>query len=678
MSPDPSEPPHTSREGASSDPQQRQSSSTALPSTTESSSEPPAQTPSSQSSPPSPQQQQHNHQQHLTIPLTSLEERPNSMMTAADQAEEEEGEERGGSVRLSSARESADAGRALDALLDQGFAAALGSGDADVGIGGALGGGEGESDPMDAEARENEGDGLTIITEGEDDTSRRETVNPAGRFIHMPNGFDPVLAGLPPGNYTRRQIPLFPVPGSSRTLSADMRPLLVYARRREGGGGDGGARGSTQDRPTAAPSSPSSSDPQATATFQPSSTSTNPSEPSDLAYPPPASSSAAASTAAADARQRFLQTLSSQLGIDLQHFFPRPGTSSSTASSSDLGPSSAPAPSVTTVNDQASSSSHPSSIDPTLSSSSSSAPSQSDQPASPSTNPFTSLAGLLGLGFEQFQRQMQTAMEQGMAADDAAANEGGSSSSESNPPSGGNALPPSALEDFFRQIAQGIRNAAASPSPSSFNDLANPDSQPNANLADPTNPSNSSGPSNPSGSRPRPGSHPSFPIIITLSFGPSPNLADDHTPDPARAAELIASLDQPERGLVERLDRGLRLEEETRTNGETDGGEEGGARCGVCFEGLLDYVREAEESEEAKGKDGEDGKAERGGEESGDRMEEDNDGEGEKIRALPCSHAFHQGCLRPWLASHTSCPTCRFDLGSFTLLLILSSPFCSC
>ncbi|XAR66029.1 hypothetical protein NMG60_11012075 [Bertholletia excelsa] len=37
--------------------------------------------------------------------------------------------------------------------------------------------------------------------------------------------------------------------------------------------------------------------------------------------------------------------------------------------------------------------------------------------------------------------------------------------------------------------------------------------------------------------------------------------------------------------------------------------------------------------------------------------------EGEKVRVLPrCHHGFHVRCIDTWLASHSSCPTCRQSL----------------
>ena len=45
----------------------------------------------------------------------------------------------------------------------------------------------------------------------------------------------------------------------------------------------------------------------------------------------------------------------------------------------------------------------------------------------------------------------------------------------------------------------------------------------------------------------------------------------------------------------------------------------------------------------------------------------------QRILAFPCTgmHLFHAGCLAPWLARKTTCPTCRFDIdpGSLTLRL---------
>ena len=32
------------------------------------------------------------------------------------------------------------------------------------------------------------------------------------------------------------------------------------------------------------------------------------------------------------------------------------------------------------------------------------------------------------------------------------------------------------------------------------------------------------------------------------------------------------------------------------------------------------------------------------------------------VKQLPCNHAFHSDCLRPWLKIKASCPTCRIDI----------------
>lgn len=35
---------------------------------------------------------------------------------------------------------------------------------------------------------------------------------------------------------------------------------------------------------------------------------------------------------------------------------------------------------------------------------------------------------------------------------------------------------------------------------------------------------------------------------------------------------------------------------------------------------------------------------------------------GEAVRQLPCTHIYHEPCIRPWLELHGTCPICRQNL----------------
>ena len=48
--------------------------------------------------------------------------------------------------------------------------------------------------------------------------------------------------------------------------------------------------------------------------------------------------------------------------------------------------------------------------------------------------------------------------------------------------------------------------------------------------------------------------------------------------------------------------------------------------------------------------------------------------EGEMLRQLPCQHVFHQSCIDPWMASHSTCPNCRQALWTGAEASMSSTP----
>jgi len=114
---------------------------------------------------------------------------------------------------------------------------------------------------------------------------------------------------------------------------------------------------------------------------------------------------------------------------------------------------------------------------------------------------------------------------------------------------------------------------------------------------------------------------------------------------------LVRSLEQLDPELVARLER-------------VEGEEQ---RCAVCFEALKDLPAVDEPAAPATG--------------GAQPSQEQQQARRNKVPpcpfpdsqtlALPCHHAFHASCLFPWLAEHTTCPTCRFDLDPSSLTLSL-------
>jgi len=145
-----------------------------------------------------------------------------------------------------------------------------------------------------------------------------------------------------------------------------------------------------------------------------------------------------------------------------------------------------------------------------------------------------------------------------------------------------------------------------------------------------------------------------FPPMFNF-FGPPP-VPVEKEPDYARSSLLMRSLESLDRELIDRLER---------VNGEE-------AKCAVCFENLRDLPGVDDEEPKPTASEDESGNA-----------NPDAAANAKRNRvpvcpfplsesmALPCTHSFHAACIFPWLAQHTTCPTCRFDLDPSSLTLTL-------
>lgn len=125
----------------------------------------------------------------------------------------------------------------------------------------------------------------------------------------------------------------------------------------------------------------------------------------------------------------------------------------------------------------------------------------------------------------------------------------------------------------------------------------------------------------PQSPRPWPFLSPHFHFFVNM---PPP----EAQPDPAKAAELLKSLPDISKALLQRVNRILAAEENESDEDEC------GWKCGICLEGM---------------------------------QEGDDDNIG--IKGLPCNHLFHAKCIEPWFATKHTCPTCRLDLDPLKTLI---------
>ncbi|WVN90312.1 uncharacterized protein L203_105548 [Cryptococcus depauperatus CBS 7841] len=119
-------------------------------------------------------------------------------------------------------------------------------------------------------------------------------------------------------------------------------------------------------------------------------------------------------------------------------------------------------------------------------------------------------------------------------------------------------------------------------------------------------------------------------------------------PNTEKAAELLRSLPTVGKNLLQRVNKVVAAQDVDSYEDE----DERGWKCGICLEGIPKIEVTEDKVIQIDGQ-GDEAKV------------------GTGVKALPCNHLFHGGCLEPWFATHHTCPTCRLDLDP---LQTLNSP----
>ena len=161
-----------------------------------------------------------------------------------------------------------------------------------------------------------------------------------------------------------------------------------------------------------------------------------------------------------------------------------------------------------------------------------------------------------------------------------------------------------------------------------------------------------------------------------VHINPAPTLFPfefQETEDPARAMKLMKGLEEVPPGLLKRMEKVGEQDSEMPV-------------CAVCFDSLLqpaegagDVPMDVDSESTASNDPAISSTASTSGSSTASSAETVTPVDtslDKKVFVLPCAHAFHGACLRPWFTRphRTTCPTCRFDIDPESLTYVAPPP----